>query len=73
MISIYLLTKEQVAKALVEKGCTELPSPLPEHSAWRSPWGTAFLVPQVGPDLMTAAFKLEDIIEEIAQSKPDCH
>jgi hypothetical protein len=73
VISIFLLTKEQVATKLKETGCTELESPMEEHSAWKSPWGDAFFVPQVGPDKMTPAWTLEEILEDIAKSKPACN
>lgn len=73
MISIFLLEREAVVKALREKGCEELDSPLAEHSAWRSPWGEAFFVPEVGPDRMTPAWTLEEIMEAVEESKPACH
>jgi hypothetical protein len=73
VISVFLLDRETVAKTLREKGCQELESPIPEHSAWRSPWDESFFVPEVGPDRMTPAWTLEEIIESVDKSKPDCH
>lgn len=73
MISIFLLARDQVVANLTEQGCEELESPIPEHSAWRSPWGEAFFVPEVGPDRMTPAWKLEEIVEAVAKSKPHCN
>ncbi len=73
MISDYLLSRQEVAEALTEKGCEALQSPLPEHSAWRSPWGDAFFVPEVGPDSRTVQWKFLEILAAVDASKPECH
>jgi len=73
VISIFLLSRDKVEKALADKGCTQIESPLPEHSAWTTACGNSFLVPQVGPDLMTPAWTLEEIIEDIDKNKPTNH
>jgi hypothetical protein len=70
VISVLLLSRDKVCDSLAALGCAELTSPLPDHSAWNSPWGEAFFVPEVGPDRMTPAWTLEDIMEAIAAAKP---
>lgn len=75
MVSVHLLTEEQVESILTKRGCEKLDSPLEEHSAWKAPWGDgfSFFVPQVGPDKMTPEWTLREIIEAIDKNKPLCN
>lgn len=71
MISVRLLTQDEVAAQLQAEGCDPVrQQAIPEHSLWRTAYGQAFLVPEIGPDRMTAAPSLERIIASIRSNAP---
>lgn len=73
MISVRLLTRDEVAAQLESIGCERAENLLPEHSTWKSPWGDHYFVPEIGPDGMTPAYVLTNITTAIRDSKPRCN
>lgn len=70
MISVHLLTREEVAARLEREGCTRHTESIPEHSCWQTAWGYFFLVPEIGPDGMTPEWDLEDMLAELKNTAP---
>lgn len=71
MISVHMLTKEEVADRLTKIGCQPSEETIDGCSCWGTRCGHYFLVPQIGPDGMTAEYILEEIIAEaLAAAKP---
>lgn len=75
MISVYLLSQQEVAKRLNDYGCKRINERLDdETSVWVTPWGHHFLVPELGPDKVCAEYVLARIIEEeIQKTRPQNH
>lgn len=71
MIAVKLLTREEVAEQLAALGCEPVPQEqIPEHSVWRTAYGMAFLIPEVGPDHMTSELSLARAMEQIREYAP---
>lgn len=71
MIAVRLLTRDEVAEQLAAEGCEPVTQQVfPDHSLWRTAYGMAFLLPEVGPDFMTAAPALERAIAQIRAHAP---
>lgn len=65
MISVRMLTGDEVKEQLEEVGCTKhnnMPGMPAEHGLWRSPKGDFFFVPEIGPDCMCSAWRLQEIM-----------
>ena len=67
MISVHLLTKDQVAQQLKSLGCSQSDETIEGCSCWKTRCGFHFLVPELPPDGMTGEWTLEEIIAEMEQ------
>jgi len=74
--AVRMLPRKEFKELLRPFGCTMiadceiLDSGIYGWSYWRTSWGFFFSVPEVGPDLMCAADRFSEILNEIRRSQP---
>jgi hypothetical protein len=70
MISVHLLSREEVAEKLIALGCQKINQTVNAHSFWTTAWGDHFFLPEIPPDGMTAEWTLQECIAEIVRHTP---